>query len=490
MVLPVLPSLRFDNRTDLDALHFDTLDQNGVGFHVIVAKTSYSLEGGGGQRAQLRPLDEPGLLHTEDRYHDDDATQSVRIESDLAPFKPLCDVVVVGAAHAPEGKPVRRFTASLHVQAPDRPAPLPPKPAPLNPMQPLSQRALEEWQAELAAARSARLAGDVLVDKTLHMTGERTLQRRLAPLRLLQAAIAVCTLGLVRLNPYRLTSPSPVMQVPLRYELAQGGQCRIEEGTPQARRVPKRYRLTPERQAAYPEGAPAAHDSDQRNPDGCGFAPRWFMRAAKLVRLPAPRIEYPDAAFSGARFWRAARGKAALVPAGFGFVGRGWLPRRERVGTFASRTAWGADDVPLLPRDFDFRYWNGAPDDQQCAHLAGGERFTLTNLCAPNAAGAQRDERGNTVVQFALPSQSLFLLAADDSGAVATMPLSIDTVVVDTDAGVVDIVWRYCLVADGSFADARLLHATTDEQLQRLHGWHAPAAEPAREHSLATANIE
>ena len=491
-MLPALPSLRFDNRTDLDALHFDTLDQNGVGFHVIVAKTSYALEASDdGQHAVLRPLDDPGPLHTEDRYHDDDATQSVRIESDLAPFKPLCDVVVIGAAHAPGGKPARRFSASLHVQAADRPAPLPPRPASLNPMQSLSQHALEEWQTELATARATTLPGAVLIDKTLTVTGERILRRHMAPLRLFQSAIALLTFGLVRCNPYRLTGPEPAAEVPLRYELAQGGQCRIEVGTTAAGRVPKRHRLTPEQQTAYPAAtAPAAHDSDQRNPDGRGFAPRWYLRAARLAQLPAPRIEYPEAAFSASRFWRGARGKDALVPAGFGFVGRGSLPRRERVGTFPTRTAWGADEVPQLPKDFDFRYWNGAADDQQCAYLQGDERFTLTNLCPPTTAGATRDEHGNTVVRFALPRQALFLLAADDNGSVAAMPLEIDTVVIDTDAGVVDIVWRHCLVADGSFADARLMHATTDEQLQRLHDWNAPADEPASMETPATAHTD
>lgn len=488
-MLPVLPSLRFDNRTDLDALHFDTLDQNGVGFHVIVAKTSYALEpSADGHHARLRPLDDPGLLHTEDRYHDDDVTQSVRIESDLAPYKPLCDVVVVGAAHAPGSQPRRRFTASLHVHAADRPAPLPPRPEPLNPMQSLSQRALEQWKAEYAAASATTLPGAVLVDKTLCMTGERTLRRRIAPLRLLQAAVAVCTLGMVRLNPYRLTAPSPTAQVPLRFELAQGGQCRVEAGSAAAKRVPKKHRLKPENFTAYPDGsAPAAHDSDQHNPDGCGFAPRWFLRAARLARLPAPRIEYPHAAFSGSRFWRAAGGKAALVPAGFGFVGRGWLPRRERVGNFDNSIAWGADDVPRLPKDFDFRYWNGAPDDQQCAHLEGGERFTLTNLCPATAPGAAVDEHGNTLMRFVLPRQSLFLLATDDSGAVAAMPLEIDTVVVDTDACTVDLTWRRSLVADGTFADARLLHATSAEQLERLQSLNAPADEAATEDPHATA---
>lgn len=488
--LPVIPGLRFDNRTDVDALHFDTLDQNGVAFHVIVAKTAYALGpcGADGQ-AVLTALEEPRKLQLQDGYHEDDIDRSVRIESDLAPYKPLCDVVVLGAAHPPGTGDIRRFQVRLQVQAADRPMPLPDKPYPLNPLQPLSPRVFQEWQEQTAIARATRLPGEVLIDKTLMVTGERTLRRHVWPLRLLHAAIAVATLGLVRPNPYRLTRPAAAKAVPLRYEYAQGGQCRIEAADAAARRVPKRYRLSAERQQQYPPPAqpPVAHDSSQHNPVGCGYARPWFLRAARPETMPAPRIEYPHAAFSARRFWRCARGKAELAPAGFGFLGRGWLPRRDLVGTFQAKAHWNRDEVPQLPKDFDFRYWNGAPVDQQCRHLDGGERFTLTNLCPPSAPYARVGEEGDTLLSFVLPHQSLFLLAADDNGAVAATPLSIDTVVIDLDAGVVELVWRYCLLADGSFEDARLLHATTDDQLTRLREWNSPPPEatvPANPHSL------
>ncbi len=489
-MLPIIPSLRFDNRTAVDALHFDMLDQNGVAFHVIAAKTAYALGpcGSDGQ-AVLTALEEPRPLDLEDRYHDDDVEQSVRMESDLAPYKPVCDVIVVGAGHAPGGRAARRFTVSLHVQAPDRAAPLPAKPYPLNPTQALSPRAYAEWQEQMALARATRLPGAVLVNKRLAVTGERSLRRHLLPLRLLQTAIALGSLGLVRLNPYRLTAPAAAKSVPLRYEYAQGGQCRVEAADAAAKRVPRRYRLSAEQQQQYPAPAqpPLAHDSSQRNPGGRGFARPWFLRAARVKQLPAPCIEYAHAPFSARRFWRSARGKGELVPAGFGFVGRGWLPRRELIGTFQAKAAWDRDELPQLPKDFDFRYWNGAPDDQQCRHLEGGERFTLTNVCPPSAPFARAGAQGDTTLSFTLPRQSLFLLAADADEAVAAMPLSIDTVVIDLDASVVELVWRRCLVADGTFADARLLHAATAEQLDRLREWNTPPSEAAssdESHSL------
>src|SRR5262249_24214192 len=40
---------------------------------------------------------------------------SVRFESDLVPFKPCTDVVLVGCAHAPGGRPVTQLVAGLRV---------------------------------------------------------------------------------------------------------------------------------------------------------------------------------------------------------------------------------------------------------------------------------------------------------------------------------------------------------------------------------------
>ena len=50
-----------------------------------------------------------------DEYNDSDNPRSVRTESDLVPFKPRADVILVGKAHAPEGKPVSRLVVSLKV---------------------------------------------------------------------------------------------------------------------------------------------------------------------------------------------------------------------------------------------------------------------------------------------------------------------------------------------------------------------------------------
>ena len=468
---PDIPDLFFENRSHYTALHFDTMDQHDSAFHVVVAKIAYRLgpcDSLG--EAALMELEEAAELNVEDRYNDDQLTGSVRQESDLAPYKPLCDVIVTGAAYAPPAKRMTRFHVALQVQAPDCAAPLPEQPQALNPLQGLSAAVYEAWQKELAAAQNARIPGAVLINKTLLIHGERHLRKRMWPVRLIQAALQLCSFGLVRLNPWRLTRPAPCTRVPLLYELAQGGECRVDAREKAARRVSKKHRLTPEQQRVHPDqqSPPIAHDACMRNPLGRGFARRWYLNATAVKQLPAPQIEYPAQAFSARRFWREANGKASLAIAGLGFVGRAWTPRRQLIGTIREKTEWAAEEFPRLPEEFDFRYWNGAPEDQQCPHLSGRERFTLSNLCEAGTPFSTTDAKGNTLIRFTLPQQMFFMLAATTDAQIGVHALHIDTVSIDAEAGRVDLVWRACLPADGDISGARLMYAKDQAQLQRV----------------------
>jgi hypothetical protein len=476
--LPAIPSLRFDNRTGFDALHFDTIDQNGVAFHVVVAKAGYTLGACDAKGiAPLVPLAQRASLHVTDKHHEDDGEKSVRYENDLAPYKPLCDVVVVGDAHPPAGASGTSFDVKLHVRLPDQPAPLPEKPQALNPMMPLSPAVQQDWQRRVTAAKQTVHPGETLIDKTLRVSGERWLQRLGVPVRWVQSAAAACTLGTSKPTPWRLSAAKPATRIPLRYEYAFGGECRVDTDSPYADKVPAKFRLDATQTANYPPPAtaPVAHESCQANPVGIGFTRTWFLQASGIDSLPAPRIEDPAAPFTAKAFWQAACGTASLPTAGMGYVGRGWLPRRELIGTVDMQRKWGDDEVPLLPKDFDFRYWNGAPADQQCRYLEGGEQFTLTNLCAADAPYAKTDRQGNRVLAFTLPLQALFLLGVDTANAVAAMPLAIDTVVIDLDAGQVELTWRIAVQADGDFQEVRLLHANTPEALERLKAVQAAA---------------
>ncbi len=471
--------LVFDNRTDFDALHFAAIDQYNQVFHVLVARTGYSLGACNALgEAQLVALDEPSQLNVEDLYYEDNLACSVREESDLAPYKPYCDVIVNGAGYAPQGKAVRDFKVRLHVQRPDKRAALPVRPDQLNPFQSITHAQSAQWKEQLASAENTRIAGEVLVDKTISVTGERELRKHVWPLPWFFTLLAWCTLGLIRLNPWRLTWAKEFTSMPLRYEFAQGGQCRVEQGTKAARRIVKKHRLTPEQIAQHPDkdAPPIAHDACETNPVGRGFARQWYLKATRTRKLPAPRIEHPQTPFTARQFWRTARGGALLEPAGLGIIGRAHLPRRKLVGKIEEKKVWADNEFPRLPKEFSHRYWNCAPADQQCDHLVGQERVNLINLCAADAPFARADASGNSVLRFVLPLQSLYVLATTQTGKVSVSTMVIDTVVIDLDAAQVHLVWRICLPADGNLVEAQLHHATQQVQLERIALLQTPPA--------------
>src|SRR5262249_2111873 len=85
---------------------------------------------------------------------------------------------------------------------------------------------------------------------------------------------------------------------------------------------------------------------------------------------PLPNLEHPGNLI--------ARTSDKPTPIGFGFVSRNWLPRRAYAGTYDKM--WIDERYPFLPLDFDDRYFQGAPEDQICDHLRGGEYVRLTNM--------------------------------------------------------------------------------------------------------------
>ncbi len=108
---------------------------------------------------------------------------------------------------------------------------------------------------------------------------------------------------------------------------------------------------------------------ERRNPVGVGLA----LSRDDVEGLPAPNIEYPD--------WLMTSWKDRPPPAGFGPIDRSWSPRAELAGTYDGK--WRSERAPLLPEDFDERFHQCAPADQQIpGHLKGGEPVTLRHLTA------------------------------------------------------------------------------------------------------------
>jgi hypothetical protein len=138
-----------------------------------------------------------------------------------------------------------------------------------------------------------------------------------------------------------MTNPEPFERVPITYERAFGGTDQNDEN-------------------------PKKHGWERRNPVGAGFA----TRAEHLIGRLAPNVEDPRHLISD---W-----KDRPPPAGFGPIPGHWSPRVELAGTYDDR--WQNERFPLVPVDFDERFYQFAPVDQQLPNLRGGEKVTLTNL--------------------------------------------------------------------------------------------------------------
>lgn len=86
----------------------------------------------------------------------------------------------------------------------------------------------------------------------------------------------------------------------------------------------------------------------------------------------APHLEAPDHPYLGPN-------RAGIEPAALGFIPAGWQQRARFAGTFDAE--WMAHRRPLLPKDFDPRFYNTVAQDQVLrGGLRGGEELTLLGL--------------------------------------------------------------------------------------------------------------
>ncbi|MCC7537004.1 MAG: DUF2169 domain-containing protein [Deltaproteobacteria bacterium] len=124
----------------------------------------------------------------------------------------------------------------------------------------------------------------------------------------------------------------------------------------------------------------------------------------------------------------------APEPIGFFPIPRAWARRGGRTGTYDAR--WRETRWPFFPEDFDWRYFNGAPLDQQIdGFWRGDETIALTHL-----------RPGQRNVQSKLPGirARAFLDAARDPSTrdLTEVALNLDTITVDADAAQVVCLWR------------------------------------------------
>jgi hypothetical protein len=205
--------------------------------------------------------------------HGNDTT-TIRFESDLVPFKPRTDVVLVGRAHAPAGAPVTQLAVGLQVGT---------------------------------------------LRRAMVVFGDRTWSYR-------------------AVGSPAISKPKPFTTMDLVYERAFGG---IDS---------------------------AAARYCKENLVGVGFIGKNTRES--VDGKPLPNLEDPDNLI---RSW-----DTHPKPVGFGFYGRGWMPRLQYAGTYDEQ--YRKEVAPAMPKDFSYALFNGAhPALQVEPYLRGDEEVELIN---------------------------------------------------------------------------------------------------------------
>ena len=217
--------MEFHNLTPFPSLAYEGIDHDNNEFHVVAMRATFDIVPG----SPLKPAEDQQPLSVADEYFGEMNKSSVKQESDLVQYKPKCDVIIIGSAHAPGNKPAPRFETGI------------------------------------------KISGSVTLDKKLIINGPRFWKKD----------------G----SSWTLTEPEPIASLPLQYEYAYGGECRINLDDPTAERVEEKHQLTPEQRQQHPDGpeqAPIAHTAYEQNPVGKGYAEQWYIDATKPAEAALP----------------------------------------------------------------------------------------------------------------------------------------------------------------------------------------------------------
>jgi hypothetical protein len=218
-----------------------------------------------------------------------------------------------------------------------------------------------QWEADLTGPKAAT---DVLITGSAYSPTGRPVQALDVSVRIGNAinkqlrvyGDRVWTMITGALRP---SAPEPFRSMPIKYERAFGG-------------------------TDYSSEDPREHRIESRNPIGTGFA----VRREHAREQQLPNIEDPAAPI---REWDDRPRPVALGP-----IAHDWSPRRELAGTFDQ--AYIDTRFPVWPLDFDARYYQAAPPDQQVPQrLRGGEVIEIRNM-TPN--GVWRFRLPHTYISF------------------------------------------------------------------------------------------
>lgn len=193
------------------------------------------------------------------------------------------------------------------------------------------------YEADIAPLKPG---AEILVNGSAHAPNGRPVAEMQVGLRLGAVRKVLNVVGDRIYDAGGYSAPAPFRTMPVIYERAYGG--------------------------TLPDGR-----LDRRNPVGVGY--HHARSADPAVRTQAPNVTYPGEPYLSP--------SDRPKPAGFGPLGRGWLPRLPLAGTYDQ--AWLDTQWPLPPKDFDPRYNLCAPADQHLPAIQGGEPVTVIGM-TPN----------------------------------------------------------------------------------------------------------
>lgn len=213
----------------------------------------------------------------------------------------------------------------------------------------------------------------------------------------------------------KMTEAKPFERMPLVWERAYGGWDR-----------------------SHPD--PAKHTFEPRNPVGVGI----MQKNGDLEKgIPLPNLEDPRKPLRGYG--------DAPPPAGFGFTGPSWQPRAALAGTYDD--AWMKQRMPLLPRNFDRRFFNAAaPGLVAAGYLQGNEAVSVAN--------ATRDGWLAFQLPGLPPPRCLVALVGRPDQELQT---KLDTVIINTDEKLLILIWRANLVIRNGPHDVRSIKIWTNQ---------------------------
>jgi hypothetical protein len=313
------------NATKMVAGYTLGLRPDGRELLVIVVKGTFKIPPAN-KPAEL--AEQQAELVMADEFTGEPGFSAPKYESDFAPFKPRCDVLLNGSAYAPRGRPATRVNVSMRVGT---------------------------------CTKSFKVVGNRSWIKMWFMT---------IP-----------------------SAPEPFTVMPISYDNAFGG-------------------------ADLTHSNPKKQKTFLRNHVGKGF--HCNLKKGAIDGKPLPNTE---------EFRRSvANPKSNYQPMAFGSVGRAWQPRRKFAGTYDQE--WLDKVFPFLPSDFDDRYYQSAPGDQQINYICGGEQVVLENLTL----------QGRTT--FEIPTVAVPVVFYLKSGEQQERMAVNDTIIIEPDLRRFILIWR------------------------------------------------